>query len=432
MHNKFGKSFLVMKLVVVFFCFFLMQSGFTAVYAAKHHKKNVATKKVSAKSRGAKKSVASGQEEELAIDSMPSAALGATPMLPDFAVKSYILLDANSGYVIAQKNANDRVPPASLTKVMSLYLAANALRSGKIHLNDQVTVSEKAWRTGGSRMFIKVGSSVSVEDLIKGIVIASGNDATVALAEHIAGSEENFVSLMNRTAQSLKMNNTGFVESSGLLDDQNYSSAADLATLSRVWILNFPDYYPWFKEKWINYNGIKQPNRNRLLWRDSTVDGIKTGHTEKAGYCLIASAVRNDMRLISIVMGAKNDAVRAKYSLSLLNYGFRFFETRKLFAANTALVAPTILFGKHRKTALGLARDLYITLPAGQQQKLRAQAVINERLKAPIVGGQVCGVLHLLLDNKVIMTKNLVALQDNPRTNIIFALFDYIKILFQR
>lgn len=360
---------------------------------------------------------------------------GFIPAPPDFDAKAYILIDANSGYVIAEKNADQHLPPASLTKIMTLYLVANALSTGQTHLTDIVNVSEEAWRAGfgGSRMFIKVGTTVSVQDLISGIATASGNDATVAISEHLSGSEPSFVSLMNQTAQKLGMTNTNFTDSNGLPSDNHYSSARDLALLSKVWIKNFPQYYPWFKERWMTYNNIKQPNRNRLLWRDSSVDGLKTGHTNDAGYCLVVSAVRNvGMRLVSVILGAKSDEARTKYSEALLNYGFRFFETRKLFAANIQLVTPRAWLGKEKIAHLGLKNDLYITLPVGQHSDIKAKADISSNLKAPIIKGQAYGNLNITLAGKIIASQPLVALQENPRTNFIFALYDYALMLFQR
>lgn len=354
------------------------------------------------------------------------------PAPPDFDVKSYILVDANSGYVIAEKNAEMRVYPASLTKLMTLYLAAVALRDGRTSFHDHVVVSENAWRTGGSRMFIKVGSSVSMQDLIKGIVIASGNDATVAVAEHLGGSEQIFVGAMNQTAKELKMDNTNYIDSSGFKDDGNYSTAFDLVKLARAWILNFPDYYSWFKEKWILYNGIKQPNRNRLLWRDPSVDGIKTGHTNNAGYCLIASAIHKNMRLLAVVMGAKSDASRTNYTEALLSYGFRFFETYKLFTAGSNLATSKVLLGKQKTVALGLKEDLYVTLPGGQYKNLKAKAVVNNRLKAPINKDKIYGTLNVVLNDQIVATRSLVALQDNAKVNFIFGIFDYILMLFQK
>ncbi|MEI8054968.1 MAG: D-alanyl-D-alanine carboxypeptidase family protein [bacterium] len=351
------------------------------------------------------------------------------PAPPNFDAKAYILIDANSGYTVAEKNADQHLAPASLTKVMTLYLIAQALKTGQTHLTDMVNVSEEAWRAGfgGSRMFIKAGTAVSVQDLISGIATASGNDATVAIAEHLAGSEQSFVSLMNQTALKLSMDNTNFTDSNGLPSNSHYSTARDLSALSKAWIANFPEYYPWFKERWMTYNGIKQPNRNRLLWRDSSVDGLKTGHTNDAGYCLVVSAVRSGgMRLISVILGAKSDEARTKYSEALLNYGFRFFETRKLFTANTKLVASRVWLGKEKTAGFGLKNDFYITLPASQHSNLKAKADMGNNLKAPIIKGLTYGTLNIMLDGKTIASQPLVALQNNQRANFIFAIYDYI------
>ena len=373
-------------------------------------------------------SIASPFAQPKAVDK--SISLDMIPSPPDLGVKSFILMDANSGYIIAEKNSHSKLPPASLTKIMTLYLAAHALRDGKMNFDDQVVVSEKAWRTGGSRMFIKAGSSVSIKDLIKGSAIASGNDATIALAEHMAGDESAFVELMNQTARALQMNDTSYADSSGLPNDNNYSTAYDLAFLAKAWIKDFPEYYPWFKEKWNSYGGIKQPNRNRLLWHDPSVDGMKTGLTDEAGYCLIASALRDNTRLIAVIVGAKSDALRTSQSKALLNYGFRFFETHKLFGANTKISAPKVLFGKKSTTDLGLLEPLYVTSPAGQYKKLKAKAEINANLKAPVEKDKVCGVLNIMLDDKVMSSRPLVALQDNPKANFIFRIFDYIRMIF--
>lgn len=409
------------KFIVIFSIFCLWQNAFAAkhYHAVRLHKTNKVHSKPTIP-----------QPEVKPIADVVKTP-GFIPAPPDFAAKSYILIDANSGYIMAEKNADQHLAPASLTKVMTLYLVADALTTGHTHLTDMATVSEKAWRSGGSRMFIRVGSSVSIQDLISGIATASGNDATVAVSEHLAGSEESFVDLMNQTAQKLGMNNTHFTDSNGLTDANHYSTARDLSILSKDWIANFPQYYSWFKERWMTYNGIKQPNRNRLLWRDSSVDGFKTGHTDDAGYCLIVSAVRNGMRLISIVLGAKSDEARTKYSEALLNYGFRFFETRKLFAANTNLITPRVWLGKEKTAALGLRKDLYFTLPAGQHSRVKAKANIDSKLKAPIVKGQVYGNLNITLDGKTIISEPLVALQDNKRANFIFVLYDYVFMMFR-
>jgi serine-type D-Ala-D-Ala carboxypeptidase (penicillin-binding protein 5/6) len=348
-------------------------------------------------------------------------------------VKAYILIDANSGCVLAEKNADQILSPASLTKIMTLYLVAQSLNNGKIHLTDMVNVSEDAWRASGSRMFIRVGTTVAVKDLISGIATASGNDATVAISEHLAGTEASFAALMNQTAKSLGMNNTNFIDSNGLSASNHYSTARDLAILSKAWITNFPEYYSWFKEKWMTYNNIKQPNRNRLLWRDPSVDGLKTGHTPEAGYCLVASAVRNaGMRLISVILGAKSDGARVKDTEVLLNYGFRFFETRKILNANTPIITSRIWLGKEKYTSFGLKDNLYITLPVGQQDKIKTKININNKLKAPIIKNAVYGTIDIIINNKIIASKPLIALQDNQKTNFVFALYDHVIMLFQK
>jgi len=351
---------------------------------------------------------------------------------PDFDVKSYILFDANSGNIIAEKNSHVSVRPASLTKVMTLYLVAQSLQSGRIHLYDKATVSEIAWRTGGSRMFIPLGSIVTIEELIKGIVVASGNDATVTIAEYIAGTESVFVELMNRTAKLLNMNNTYFSDSSGLPNANNYSTAYDLAILTKSWIKNFPEYYPWFKEKWIIYNKIKQPNRNRLLWIDDCVDGMKTGHTDEAGYCLIASSKKNGMRLIAILMGAKNDTVRTNNTKALLDYGFRFFKTNKIFTANQKIIKIKTNSGKNNFTTLGISDDLFITLPVNDIHNLKIKIITDKMLKAPILKYKKCGMLYVIFNNKIIESRPLIALHNNDRANFIFVFFNYLVNLFHK
>jgi len=353
-----------------------------------------------------------------------------TPAAPDINAKGYVLLDANSGYVIAQKNADQRMPPASLTKLMSLYLAADALKNGQINLDDKTKISKKAWQIGGSKMFIREGTLVPVKLLIQGIIVASGNDATYAIAEYIGGNEQSFVSLMNQTASTLGMTNTHYKDSNGLPAKEHYSTPLDIAKLARAWIVNFPEYYPWFKQKWITYKGIKQPNRNRLLWRDPTVDGLKTGHTDAAGFCLVASAERDGMRLVSVVMGTPTDSARASDSEALLNYGFRFYETHKLYAADTALITPRIWYAKNKTMALGLAEDLYITIPKGQYKNIKAVISINNSLKAPISKGQNYGTVKILLNNKKITEHPLIALQDDPKGGVFSRAIDHICYLF--
>lgn len=352
------------------------------------------------------------------------------PAAPDINAKGYVLLDANSGYVIAQKNADQRMPPASLTKLMTLYLAADALKNGQINLDDKARISKKAWQIGGSKMFIREGTLVPVKLLIQGIIVASGNDATYAIAEYISGNEQSFVSLMNQTASSLDMTNTHYKDSNGLPAKEHYSTPLDIAKLARAWIVNFPEYYPWFKQKWITYSGIKQPNRNRLLWRDPTVDGLKTGHTDAAGFCLVASAERDGMRLVSVVMGTPTDSTRASDSEAILNYGFRFYETHKLYAANTPLITPRIWYAKNKTIALGLAQDLYITIPKNQYKNIKAVISINNSLKAPISKGQNYGTVKILLNDKEITEQPLIALQDDPKGGVFSRAIDHVCYLF--
>jgi D-alanyl-D-alanine carboxypeptidase (penicillin-binding protein 5/6) len=348
------------------------------------------------------------------------------PVFPDINAKGYILIDANTGYVLAQKNVDLSLPPASLTKLMTLYITAMELQSGKIHLTDPVRISTYAWRTGGSRMFIKEGDTVQLNDLIQGTIVASGNDSTVAIAEHIAGSEPAFVSLMNQTAASLGMTNTHFNDCNGLPSPNHYSTPRDLSKLASAWVLNFPQYYPWFKQKWIVFNGIRQPNRNRLLWHDSSVDGIKTGHTDAAGFCLIASAVRDNMRLISVVMGAPSEKARIAESEELLNYGYRFYESHKLYAANMPVVNSKTRYGKKGVTPIGVAHDFYVTVPRGQYKFVKVTITSNKTLRAPIIKGKQYGTIKAYLNNEVVSVQPLIALQDNPTGNVFMRFFDWI------
>jgi D-alanyl-D-alanine carboxypeptidase (penicillin-binding protein 5/6) len=347
------------------------------------------------------------------------------PAPPDFDLKAYILIDANSGAVIAEKNADMRLPQASLTKLTSLYLIANALKTGQLHMNDQVPISENAWRVGGSRMFIKVGSTVPVHQLINGVVIASGNDSTVAMAEFLAGSEQTFVKIMNQVAAQLGMKNTSYSDSNGLPADNHYSSARDLAILAHAWIRDFPKYYSWFGQKWFTFNNIKQPNRNRLLWRDPSADGMKTGHTSLAGYCLVGSAVRNGTRLIAVILGAPNDSGRFNDAEALLTYGFRFFETHKVFAANQSLTSPRVLFGKANHVDAGVLRDFYVTVPVNQYGRIKVSIELPKKIVAPLKKGQAVGVIKAKIDGKVVANEPLLALTDVPEAGIFGKTFDY-------
>jgi len=339
-------------------------------------------------------------------------------------------MDANSGVILASKNPDQRMAPASLTKMMTSYMVSGALKAGRIHLDDGVLVSESAWRTGGSKMFIKVGDRVPVRDLMQGIIVDSGNDACVAIAEHIAGSQDAFVNLMNQQAALLGMKNTHFMDANGLPDPQHYTTPRDMATLGRALIIDYPEDYKWYSQKWFTYNGIKQPNRNRLLWRDPTVDGIKTGHTDDAGFCLVSSALRNNTRLIAVVMGASSDAARADDSQKLLTYGFRFFESQKLFDKNAALKQVRVWLGEEKQISVGLSQPLYVSIPAGQGANLKTDVQVNNSIKAPIKKGQALGTVTVTLNGKTVTTAPVVALQDNPEGGIFRRMSDRIHLLF--
>jgi len=333
------------------------------------------------------------------------------PAPPRLAASSYFLQDFNSGEILAEKNADQVLPPASLTKIMTVYVAFTELKAGRLSLDEKVIVSEKAWRTQGSKMFIEVNKQVKIEDLLQGIIIQSGNDASVAIAEHIAGSEQAFAEMMNMQAQRLDMVSTHFMNATGLpVPNQHYTTAHDLAKLTRAIIHDFPEYYKWDAVKEYTYNNITQKNRNTLLWRDETVDGVKTGHTEEAGYCLIASAKRQKMRLISVVLGTKSKSARANESQTLLNYGFRFFETHKLYDANTVLASARVWKGATETVDLGLAEDLFVTISRRHYKDMKAVTDIDYKIMAPIEKGDQLGMVNVLLRNKIVSSKPLIAL----------------------
>lgn len=333
-----------------------------------------------------------------------------TPGAPNIDALGYVLMDATSGKILAEKDSHIHLAPASLTKLMSIYIISAAIKSGQIHADDKVRVSTKAWKTEGSRMFVKAGDEVPVKDLLHGIIVASGNDATVALAEYVAGTEEAFTAIMNQEAKLLGMNDSHFVDSTGLPNPDHYSTAYDLALLTQSYIKNFPEDYSAFAEKWFTYGGIKQPNRNRLLWRYQYADGLKTGHTNDAGYCLVSSAKKDGMRLISVLMGSKSDTIRTEDSMRLLTYGFRFFETHKLYTSTDPVVKARIWKGQKSEIPLGIAEDLYVTVPNGQFKRLENKIELQNPLKAPIAKGQVCGTLNVVLNNETIASKPLYAL----------------------
>lgn len=337
--------------------------------------------------------------------------ISTTPQAPKVNASSYILMDYHSGHVLASDNPHLQVEPASITKMMTAYVVFSEINSGNLSLTDMITVSEKAWRTGGSKMFIEVDKQVQVEDLIRGMIIQSGNDACVALAEHIAGSEEVFASMMNQHAKKLGMNNSNFLNATGLPDEGHLVTAHDVAILGRAIIADFPDLYHFYSEKEYTFNKIKQHNRNTLLYRDPTVDGFKTGHTDAAGYCLATSAMRNGMRLINVIMGTESEKARADETQKLINYGFRFFETHKLYNAGDERVRPEVWKGKNDDISLGLAQDLFITIPKGSYNQLDANADIPGLLTAPIQQGAQLGTLNITLNGESFMQKPLVALE---------------------
>ncbi len=355
-----------------------------------------------------------------------------TPVAPNLDAKGYILMDANSGKVLAEKNSNVRMAPASLTKLMTMYVISNALKNGTIHMDDKVRISEKAWKTGGSRMFVKVNDEVPIHALLQGIVVASGNDASVAMAEYLGGTEDAFASIMNAEAAAIGMKDSHFIDSNGLPNKDHYSTAHDLALLAGAIIKNFPEDYRLYSEKWFTYNNIRQPNRNRLLWRFPYADGLKTGHTEDAGFCLVSSANKDGMRLISVIMGAPNDNARTEDSIRLLTYGFRFYETHKLYNGATSLTEARIWKGEKKQVAFGLAKDLFVTMPVGQYKNIQATIQLNQPLKAPILKGQSYGTLNVTLNNQVLTSEPLVALENNQRGGIWRSMADSLNFSFNK
>lgn len=352
----------------------------------------------------------------------------ATPNPPTLTAKSYVLVDYLSDYVIAEHDIDQRVEPASLTKMMTVYIADQALHSHKIALTDKVKVSENAWRTTGARMFLELNSEPTIDDLLKGIIIQSGNDASVAMAEHIAGSETSFAELMNFYAKQLGMNNTHFVNATGMPDPNHYTTARDMGILAKALIRDFPESYKRYSQKEFTYHNIKQANRNRLLWLNDAVDGIKTGHTESAGFCLVASGQKEGTRLIAVIMGTANDNLRSTETNKILNYGFQFYETKKLYNAQDSLQQARVYMGKENEVNLGLAQDLYVTIPKGQVERLKANMTINDNIKAPIKEGTVLGHLSVNLDDKKISERPIVSLKNVEESGFFGRMLDTISI----
>ena len=334
------------------------------------------------------------------------------PDAPELDLKSYILIEPNTNTVIAEFNSSSEIEPASMTKIMTVYVTADQISNDLISIDDEVLISEKAWRMEGSRMFVEAGKKVRVSDLLKGIIIQSGNDASVAISEYVGGTERGFVDLMNAYASSLNMNNTIFQNSTGLPDDNHFSSAQDLATLTSNLITKFPDIYSFYKEKQFTFNDIKQLNRNKLLWRDDSSDGVKTGHTEAAGYCLVGSAKRGDMRLITVVAGSDSDNNRFLASQRLLEYGFRFFATQKVLNANQEYKKINIWGGVEKTLGLGVLEDVSITLPRTSFKDLTVNYNYSNNIQAPIEVGQKIGTLEIISNDEIVFSTNLVALEN--------------------
>jgi len=354
------------------------------------------------------------------------------PRPPEINASSYILLDAKTGHVIVEENADEALPPASLTKIMTSYIAEEEIQSGNLDLDDMVHISEKAWRMEGSKMFVEVDSEVRVEDLLRGIIIQSGNDASVAIAEHIAGSEQAFADMMNQYAEVLGLSNSYFMNASGLDTELYYNtmSARDLATLARATIQEHPEFYSINAEREFTYNGIRQTNRNSLLFRDRNVDGLKTGWTDAAGYCLVASAVRDDMRLISVVMGTESEEARAIETQKLLTYGFRYYETHKLYDQDQILTNVPVWSGEQSEVDLGITEEVYVTIPRGQAEAMNATVDVDEVIRAPLDNGQIMGVVNVTLDEDVIYRGDVIAMQAVSEGNLFKRFVDWLTLVF--
>lgn len=352
------------------------------------------------------------------------------PRAPDIAATSYVLMDATTGDILVESNADIPLPPASLTKIMTDYVVAIELENGNIALDDQVYISVKAWQMDGSKMFIQEGTTVRLEDLIYGMVVQSGNDASVALAEHIAGSEDAFADMMNQHADSLGMENSYFINAHGMPQDQHVMSARDLSILAQALIERFPENYEIYSVPEFTYNGIRQPNRNTLLFQDRNVDGMKTGFTDAAGYCLVASATRDGMRLIAVVMGTDSVNARAIEAQKLLTYGFRFYETHELFTGNEVLSSNEVWSGKSNSVDIGVQEQAFITIPNNSSDELVTELEIEESLRAPITAGDVLGQVTVSFDDQVYYQGEVIALQTIERGSLIKRIMDWLTLFF--
>ena len=352
-----------------------------------------------------------------------------TPAAPTIAASAYILQDFHTGKVLAENNADTKLAPASLTKIMTVYVALKEISKGHLHLTDLATISQRARDASGSRMFLEVKQQVKVEDLLKGIIIQSGNDASIALAEHIATQESTFADMMNQQAAQLGMKNTHFQNSDGLPIENHYTTARDLTTLTSALIKEFPEYYPWFSQKEFTFNKIVQHNRNLLLGRDESVDGVKTGFTDDAGYCLVASSLREGMRLISVVMGTKSSKARADENQKLLNYGFRFFESHRLYEGKKSLKDAKLWKGADNTIPLGLAEDLYATIPRRHYDDLKATIVVDKKITAPVKEGDKYGSVNVELKGEIVSQKDLIALKSVEKGNVFYRAYDSIMMM---
>ena len=351
------------------------------------------------------------------------------PKPPSINASNYILIDSTSGRILAEKNADERIEPASITKIMTGYVAADQIAKGFVSLEDQVLISENCWRKGGSKMFIREGTRVSLSDLIKGMVIQSGNDASCAIAEHVAISEEGFIDLMQLYVDELGLNNTQFKNVSGWPDPDHYSSARDLAKLTKNLIDKFPQHYSLYKERYFTFNEIKQRNRNSLLWQDESIDGVKTGHTESAGYCLVSSGVRNDTRLIAVTLKSSSEKSRLTDNRRLLDYGFRYFRTKKVLESNVSLLVEQVWGGETESVSLSSAQDFYLTLSPRDFPRVEPEVKLNDYLQAPIAKGQVVGQVDLILDGDSIASVEVVAMEEVQALGFFGTVWSNIKLL---
>ena len=359
-----------------------------------------------------------------------SSASSLVPPAPQIKATSYILLDAQTNKVIVEYEADERNPPASLTKIMTTYLVEQMIQRGVVERSEQVPVSIKAWKAEGSKMFIREGTEVDLMDLLRGVVIQSGNDASIALAEFVAGDEASFAQMMNEQAEKLGMLNSNFLNSTGLPDEGHYSSARDMALLTKDMIKRFPEHYQLYSERSFKFNNIEQPNRNRLLRYDRSVDGVKTGYTKAAGYCLVASAERNGMRLISVVMGTENDDSRVRESQKLLTYGFRNFETSTIYEESEIVKSAPLFYGVEEVISLGVSENVSVTIPRGSYEKLEAQIKVPKIIEAPVRKGDVLGELLLMMDEEAIYRTSVISLENYEQAGFFSRFSDYLELIF--